>query len=64
MKLLVRRTWKELSRKYPQMCLNANLEEVETRVACLKESVKAESDRADLLNEKADKNQAENKLSG
>ena len=37
----------------------ANLEEVETSVASLKESVKAESDRADVLNEKSDKNQAE-----
>ena len=36
----------------------ANLEEVETSVASQKESVKAESDRADLLNEKSDKNQA------
>ena len=35
------------------------MEEVETSVASLKESVKAESDRADLLNEKSDKNQAE-----
>ena len=37
----------------------ANLEEVETSVASLKESVKAESDRADVLNEKSNKNQAE-----
>ena len=37
----------------------ANLKEVETSVASLKESVKAESDRADVLNEKSDKNQAE-----